>query len=135
MALVLGLVIIAILAATGVIFNSSPNTPVESRTFGEPQNGNKVNVAGFAGAAAGGNRTDPSSTTVLPVGDADANVVPNALEGKLTFQNMNFKEEYSDPGNPEYMRIADSLSRELEDLLMAKNPDLGRVKVTVVDLK
>lgn len=114
----------AVLAATGVIFKASPTTPVESRNFGEKG----VNVAGFLGAA---NRT---GTTPLPVPIADySNTVPNAVEGQLTFKNMNYKPEYNDPDDPEFMRIANSLSRELSDVLRM-NADMENVSVTITEL-
>lgn len=122
LALVLALVIVAILAATGVIFKASPTTPVESRNFGSKD----LNVAGFLGPP---NHTE-TTTLMVPI----TNAVPNAVEGTLTFKNMNFKTEYNDPDNPEFMRIAKSLSRELEEVLKM-NSDMENIKVTVTDLK
>lgn len=126
LALVLALVIVAILAATGVIFAASPTTPVESRNFGDKE----VNTAGFLGSSS--NRT---SNPPIPVPVADlTNAVPNAVTGQLTFKNMNFKPEYNDPKNPEFQRIAKSLARELQDVLQM-NSDMDNVAVTIVDMK
>lgn len=125
LALVAALVVVALLAATGVIFNASPTTPVESRNFGKEG----VNVAGFL--SPGSNRSD----TVPPIPVADySNSVPNAVQGQLTFKNMNFKPEYKDPEDPEYKRITNSLSRELADVLRM-NEDMEDVSVTVTELK
>lgn len=123
LALLMALVIVAILAATGVIFNASPTTPVESRKFGDKD----VNVAGFFGPP------NATTTTPLPLPDFTS-AVPNAVQGHLTFKNMNFKPEYKDPKDPEFQRIAKSLSRELEDVLRM-NSDMENVSVTIVDMK
>lgn len=130
LALVFCIVVVAILAATGVIFASSPTTPVESRNFNDKDS--KVAAAGFFVP----NRTESTtttSTTALPM-DAFANTVPNVVDGQLTFKNMQFKPEYENPENPEFMRIAKSLSRELQDVLEMNN-DMDNVLVTVTGFK
>lgn len=66
--------------------------------------------------------------------DAFANTVPNVVDGQLTFKNMQFKPEYENPENPEFMRIAKSLSRELQDVLEMNN-DMDNVLVTVTGFK
>lgn len=126
LALVLALVIIALLAATGVIFKASPTTPVESRTFGD----NKMNV-NSAGFIASGNKTN-SLTTPIPEDLTDT--VPNVVQGKMTFKNMKFRDEYSDPTYPEYKQISESFMRELKRVL-EENQDVKDTTVTVVDLK
>lgn len=132
LALVLALIVVAILAATGVIFNASPTTPVESRTFGDKN----VNTAGFLGAGAAAGRNNNNTTTAVPIPPEDLeNTVPNAVQGQLTFKNMNFKPNYNDPEDPEFQTIAKSLSRELQEVLMRMNPDVTNVKVNVTEMK
>lgn len=128
LALVAALVVVALLAATGVIFKASPTTPVESRNFGGEEG---VNVAGFL--SPGSNRSDTDIVPPIPVADY-SNSVPNAVQGQLTFKNMNFKPEYKDPEDPEFKRITKSLSRELADVLKM-NEDMEDVSVTVTELK
>lgn len=126
LALVLALVIIALLAATGVIFKASPTTPVESRTFGD----NKMNI-NSAGFIATGNRTDPPKT---PIPTDLTDTVPNVVQGNMTFKNMKFRDEYSDPIYPEYKQISESFTRELKRVL-EENEEVEDTTVTVVDLK
>lgn len=127
LALVLAIVIVAILAATGVIFKASPTTPVESRTFGDnSQKG--VNVAGFFAPTNGS-----SSTTDLPPEEI-FDSVPNAVQGQVTFQNMNFKEAYNDPKSTEFKQLTDSFIKEMKAALGIDLMD-DNVTITVTDLK
>lgn len=128
LALVLALVIVALLAATGVIFKASPTTPVESRTFGDDKS--NVNAAGFFTPV---NRTDPTMPP-LPVPEDLTDTVPNVVQGQLTFQNMKFDDRFNDPDDPEYKKLTDSIIGEIETALGVNRTD-GNVTITITDLK
>lgn len=131
LAVLLAVIIVAILAGSGVIFNENP-TPVESRQFAE--GGDQVASAGVFGS--GGNHiprhenktttTDypltsapPGSTVpaIPPTTEENIVYVPNTIEGQITLANLEFLEEYRDQNSSAYKVLAAELEEEIRDSL------------------
>lgn len=143
LALVFGLVLIAILAATGTIFKAQPQ-PIESRTFGNENP--TVNAAGIVGHR---NTTETTTGAAVSINDSlpiafsegtptteeDHYYVPNALQGQLTFHNVDYLPGYNDTSDPMFMSLASSIKLEMESFLTRMNPDISNVSVRVMALR
>uniref|UniRef100_A0A182SVN6 SEA domain-containing protein n=1 Tax=Anopheles maculatus TaxID=74869 RepID=A0A182SVN6_9DIPT len=151
LAVLLAVIIVAILAGSGVIFNDSP-TPVESRQFGD-----KVAAAGVFGGGKSrpGNASSsstvpntrtssdypttpsPPSSTLPPVPPSTEEItvyVPNTLEGQITLANVEFLEDYRNPNSSAYKTLAMELEEELKDTL--STPDArGPIYVKILNMK
>lgn len=126
------MIIIAILAGSGKIFNENP-TPVESRQFAKD---NQIATAGVFGSGSKDNSIprpqnkttsteypstmSPPGSTVPPVPPTtEENIVyvPNTLEGQITLTNLEFLDDYRDPNSSAYKVLAAELEEEIRDSL------------------
>lgn len=153
LAVLVAVIVVAILAGSGVIFNDCP-TPVESRQFSD----GKVAAAGVFGVgktssnngSSSTSTTSTSTTTSTTTGSPPGSIVipvippsttevvtvyvPNTLEGQITLANVEFLDDYRNPNSSAYRTLAAELEEELIDTL--STPDgRGPIYVKILNMK